>query len=55
MFTVATRRSKEGLTVVYQSIKFANGVLALAELTFQPGDPNIKVIIFQTQHKFGIT
>ena len=46
MFTVATRRSKEGLVVVYQSIKFVNGVWALAELTFQQGNSNIKVIDF---------
>ena len=43
MFTVATRRSKEGLAVIYQSIKFVNGVWALAELTFQQGNSNIKV------------
>ena len=46
MFTVATRRSKEGLAVVYQSIKFVNGVWALAELTFQEGNSNIKASYF---------
>ena len=44
VFAVATRRSEEGMSVVvYQSIRFTNGVWALAELTFQPGNSNIKV------------
>ena len=49
VFTVATR-GKEGPSAVYQSIRFTNGVWALAELTFQSGNTNIKVrLIFLKQ------
>ena len=49
VFTVA-KRKVDGQDMVYQSLKFTNGLWALAELKIKPGSPTIGVS-FSTHKK----
>ena len=44
MFTVA-KRKVDGQDMVYQSLKFSNGLWALAELKIKPGSSTIGVSV----------
>ncbi|CAH3191025.1 unnamed protein product [Porites evermanni] len=42
VFTIA-KRTVEGQDMLYQSLKFTNGIWVLAELKMQPGNPVVQL------------